>query len=58
MSYNKNIFDINENKKVKKKRKKNYIYIARIRTRMKVSSLVFQKQAQGSLRRGGTNSRV
>ena len=45
-------------KKSKKKRKKNYIYIARIRTRMKVSSLVFQKQAQGSLRRGGTNSRV
>ena len=28
MSYNKNIFDINENKKVKKKRKKNYIYCA------------------------------
>ena len=38
MSYNKNIlFDINENKKVKKKkRKKNYIYIERLRTHMKV----------------------
>ena len=36
MSYNKNIFDINENKKVKKKNVKKIIYIERIRTHMKV----------------------
>ena len=46
--------------KIKKSKKnlKKIIYIERIRTHMKVSSLVFQKQAQGSLRRGGTHSRV